>query len=78
MVLDKKYYDRREFEATKVEDVLGGEEAWRNVERTGVNCANDRCDGKEAYFKQMQTRSADEPMTSIYKCVECGTQWREG
>jgi len=34
MVLDKKYYDRKDFEFKKAEDVLGGEEAWKNVERT--------------------------------------------
>lgn len=32
-----------------------------------VNCANERCDGREAYFRQVQIRSADEPMTTFYK-----------
>ena len=30
-----------------------------------------------AYFRQVQIRSADEPSTSFYKCVECATEWRE-
>jgi DNA-directed RNA polymerase III subunit RPC11 len=34
MILDKKYYDRKTFEFKKAEDVLGGEESWKNVERT--------------------------------------------
>lgn len=37
------------------------------------------CGHKEAYFRQMQLRSADEPMTSFYKCANfatCGHNWR--
>ena len=32
-----------------------------------VNCANDKCENREAYFRQLQIRSADEPMTTFYK-----------
>ena len=35
-------------------------------------CAHDR-----AYFRQLQTRSADEPMTTFYKCVSCGKEWKD-
>ncbi len=37
-------------------------------------CGHDR-----AYFMQIQTRSADEPMTTFYKCcnAQCGHRWRE-
>ena len=40
-------------------------------------CGNKQCGCTKAYYRQMQIRSADEPMTTFYKCVECGTQWRE-
>ena len=38
-----------------------------------------RCEHPRAYFMQLQTRSADEPMTTFYKCCnpQCGHQWRE-
>lgn len=43
-----------------------------------VNCPNENCDGREAYYKQAQIRSADEPMTTFFRCVKCGHDWREG
>jgi DNA-directed RNA polymerase III subunit RPC11 len=29
----------------------------------------------QAYFVQMQIRSADEPMTTFYKCTRCKNRW---
>ena len=42
-----------------------------------AKCPNEKCESRTAYFRQVQIRSADEPMTSFYKCVECATEWRE-
>jgi len=122
MLLDKRYYERKRMKSKEVEDVLGGADSWRNVDRTEgefrnliyslclpsclsgdfggprarnglawlgllivvvvvvvceihgalltvdvVNCANERCDNRGAYFRQVQIRSADEPMTTFYK-----------
>ena len=38
-----------------------------------------KCEHPRAYFMQIQTRSADEPMTTFYKCCngECGHRWRD-
>lgn len=69
-------YDRKMMERKQVDDVLGGEGAWDNVDQTTVNCEGN-CGNDKAYFYQLQIRSADEPMTSFYKCTNCGTQWRE-
>jgi transcription elongation factor S-II len=35
-----------------------------------------RCGAKKATFYQMQTRSADEPMTTFIKCLNCGNKWK--
>ena len=36
-----------------------------------------KCNHKEAEAWQEQTRSADEPSTSFFRCVECKHTWRE-
>ena len=35
-----------------------------------------RCKSKECTYYQMQTRSADEPMTTFVTCLECGNHWK--
>ncbi|XP_064382979.1 DNA-directed RNA polymerase III subunit RPC10-like [Halichondria panicea] len=61
----------------EVDDVLGGASAWENVDSTEETCP--KCRHSKAYFMQMQTRSADEPMTIFFKCCspECGHRWKE-
>ncbi|PXF47523.1 DNA-directed RNA polymerase III subunit RPC10 [Gracilariopsis chorda] len=61
----------------QVEDVLGGEAAWELADSTDIPCP--RCSHPKAYYFQMQTRSADEPMTTFYRCAnaECAHQWKE-
>jgi DNA-directed RNA polymerase III subunit RPC11 len=61
---------------SRVDDVMGGDEAWQNVDQTEQKCP--KCEHDRAYFTQMQLRSADEPMTVFFKCVKCGNRWREG
>ena len=58
-----------------VDDVLGGPEAWKNADQSDANCP--KCTNRRAYYQQLQIRSADEPMTTFYKCTECGHRWRE-
>jgi DNA-directed RNA polymerase subunit M len=36
-----------------------------------------RCGHEEVYAWQLQTRAADEPPTTFYKCTKCGHTWRE-
>tara|TARA_B110000211_G_C14088323_1_gene557742 strand:+ start:3851 stop:4405 length:555 start_codon:yes stop_codon:yes gene_type:complete len=35
-----------------------------------------RCKKKECTYYQLQTRSADEPMTTFVTCLNCGKRWR--
>lgn len=58
-----------------VDDILGGASAWENVDRTMATCPS--CNHNEAFFMQIQIRSADEPMSIFYKCVKCSHQWND-
>lgn len=35
-----------------------------------------KCRKKNCTYNQMQTRSADEPMTTFVLCMECGNRWK--
>lgn len=61
----------------EVDDVLGGSAAWENVDFTEATCP--KCGHDKAFFMQIQTRSADEPMTTFYKCClqKCSHRWRD-
>eukprot|EP00850_Spirogloea_muscicola_P005625 SM000026S08874 [mRNA] locus=s26:223338:224061:+ [translate_table: standard] len=76
--IDRKLSKRLQLVKKEVDDVLGGEEAWKNVDRIEVTC--EKCQSSEAFFMQVQTRSADEPMTTFYKCcnLPCSYRWKEG
>jgi len=36
-----------------------------------------RCYKREATYYELQTRSADEPMTKFITCLNCGNHWRQ-
>ena len=60
-------------ETKEVDDVLGGEDAWKNVDKTSATCP--KCNHGQAYFMQIQIRSGDEPM-SRSTSAKCSEQWR--
>ena len=35
-----------------------------------------RCKSKKTTYYQLQTRSADEPMTTYVSCMQCGKNWK--
>jgi DNA-directed RNA polymerase subunit M/transcription elongation factor TFIIS len=36
-----------------------------------------RCGKRQCTYYELQTRSADEPMTQFIRCLNCGKQWRQ-
>lgn len=75
--LSTPHYERKHFTPKAAEDVLGGEGSNAHREKIEAPCPNEKCDSMEAYFSQMQIRSADEPMTSFFTCVRCKRRWQE-
>lgn len=48
---------------------------------TNIAAATDmftcyKCNGKQCTYYQLQTRSADEPMTTFVTCINCGNKWK--
>lgn len=76
-LLDRPHFERKDFPRKRAEDVLGGADSLAALDKTSVRCVNEKCDGEEAYFSQMQIRSADEPMTSFFTCCKCRRRWQE-
>jgi len=76
-LLTKRFYERKLFQRTEREEVFGGPGAWDNAQKGNVQCPKEGCDGNEAAYFQVQIRSADEPMTSFFKCMTCDNRWRE-
>ncbi|ORY02282.1 hypothetical protein BCR34DRAFT_605633 [Clohesyomyces aquaticus] len=77
MVIDKRYYERKNIKKKEVDDVIGGKGAWDNVDKMQVVCPVDKCRNGWAYWYQLQIRSADEPMTMFFRCTACSHEWRE-
>lgn len=51
MILDRRYYERKNMETKGAEDVLGGADSWKNVDKT---------EGKHALFKcNIRNKRAD-------------------
>jgi len=73
--IQEKYSSNVKIKKKQVDDVLGGADAWENVDRTAAKCPY--CSNNEAFFMQIQIRSADEPSTNFYRCCKCAKQWND-
>ncbi|CAO3665468.1 unnamed protein product [Umbelopsis ramanniana] len=69
-------------EEKKAKDRKLAEEALFNARGAGSAQAETdmfmcgKCKGRKTTYFQMQTRSADEPMTTFVTCVLCGNRWK--
>jgi len=53
----------------------------KNKHEVTIEAATDtfkcrKCHSNKCTYYQMQTRSADEPMTTFVCCIECGNRWK--
>jgi transcription elongation factor S-II len=47
-----------------------------HLEASTDNFQCHKCKSRECTYYQMQTRSADEPMTTFVTCIKCGSRWK--
>ena len=47
-----------------------------NIEASTDNFTCRKCKSKKCTYYQLQTRSADEPMTTFVTCIDCGNRWK--
>ncbi|EAY09943.1 hypothetical protein TVAG_482170 [Trichomonas vaginalis G3] len=59
-----------------VKALITNDDAMSFQNKTQARC--DKCGHNEAFFTEIQIRSADEPATLFFKCCKCGNTWREG
>lgn len=46
------------------------------IEASTDNFTCGKCKSKKCTYYQLQTRSADEPMTTFVTCIDCGNRWK--
>ncbi|XP_027194732.2 RNA polymerase III subunit K [Dermatophagoides pteronyssinus] len=56
-------------------EIIKDSDQWASASITDEKCP--KCTHNRAYYIQMQTRSADEPMTTYYRCEKCAHNWKE-
>tara|TARA_B100000424_G_C22850174_1_gene453408 strand:- start:434 stop:943 length:510 start_codon:yes stop_codon:yes gene_type:complete len=47
-----------------------------NIEASTDSFTCRQCKSNKCSYYQMQTRSADEPMTTFVSCITCGARWK--
>ena len=62
LIQDKKIRDQNKYD-NKIEASTDNFTCWK-------------CKSKKCTYYQLQTRSADEPMTTFVNCLDCGNRWK--
>ncbi|OAG31876.1 transcription elongation factor S-II [Nematocida displodere] len=72
---EMKSQELKEFEAGILkQSILDSTVQKQEAETEMFFCTN--CRQKKCIYRQLQTRSADEPMTTFVSCVSCGNKWK--
>ncbi|KAF8123606.1 transcription elongation factor [Boletus edulis] len=71
MTEERRAADQRIKEENLFKSLGAGEQ---EAETEGFQCG--RCKQRKCRYRQAQTRSADEPMTTFVTCVNCGNRWK--
>ena len=69
----EKWFELRDKQLQREQKILEG-----NKSRATDQFKCRRCQKRECTYYELQTRSADEPMTCFISCLNCGKEWRQG
>jgi len=69
------YPDKWE-ELIKAKSIRDKNKFEQNLEAATDTFTCRKCKSKKCTYYQMQTRSADEPMTIFVTCIDCGNRWK--
>jgi transcription elongation factor S-II len=69
----EKWFELRNKQLQREQKILEG-----NKSRATDQFKCRRCGKRECTYYELQTRSADEPMTIFVTCLNCGKEWRNG
>jgi DNA-directed RNA polymerase subunit M/transcription elongation factor TFIIS len=69
----EKWFELRDKQLQREQKILEG-----NKSRATDQFKCRRCNKRECTYYELQTRSADEPMTCFISCLNCGKEWRQG
>lgn len=58
-----------------IDKIVDAKDELKYGNKCTINCP--KCPNNEALFMELQTRSADEPMTIFYRCTKCRHNWKE-
>ncbi len=76
------FMTHQEMNSEKWEDIINNKmKRDKSKYETKMEASTDtftcrRCKSKECTYYQMQTRSADEPMTTFVTCINCNNRWK--
>ena len=68
--------ERKKMDAKMAEQNLLNAQAAKDTQAETDQFKCSRCHKRKCKYYQMQTRSADEPMTTFVSCLNCGNRWR--
>lgn len=63
------------FNKQKHEKIIWQDDILKSMAKCEKEC--NKCGNMQASFYELQTRSADEPMTIFYQCISCKNTWKE-
>ncbi len=72
----QEIYPEKWEELIKAKSIRDKNKFEQNLEAATDTFTCRKCKSKKCTYYQMQTRSADEPMTIFVTCIDCGNRWR--